>query len=232
MNSAVGLLQLADNVLRGAPSWRGRMLETRRPALRSLVLGILVFGMFYGGVMGLYGGIAGARLLQVVYSAVKVPFLLIVTFLLSLPSFFVLNTLLGLRNDFSRVFRSLVATQTGLTVILAALAPFTAFWYISGSGYQLAILFNGGMFAVASLSAQWMLRRDYLPLVRDNPKHRWMLRTWILIYVFVGIQMGWVLRPFIGDPSQPVQFFREGSWSNAYEFVLRMTWDVVMGRGR
>ena len=27
-----------------------------------------------------------------------------------------------------------------------------------------------------------------------------MLRTWIVIYVFVGIQMGWVPRPFIGDP--------------------------------
>jgi hypothetical protein len=231
MNSTAGLLQLADSVLRGDTSWRGRPIVSR-PALRSLTVGILVFGMFYGGVMGMYGGVTGPRILQVVYSAVKVPFLLIVTFLLSLPSFFVLNTLLGLRSDFSRVLQSLVATQTGLTVILAALAPFTAFWYISGSGYQLAILFNGGMFAVASAGAQWMLRRDYLPLVRDNPKHRWMLRTWLLIYVFVGIQMGWVLRPFIGDPNQPVQFFRAGSWSNAYEFVLRMIWDFVWGRGR
>ena len=130
-------------MLRGKPSWTGR-LELRRPALRTLVLGILVFGMFYGAVMGTYGGVTGRRLLQVVYSAVKVPVLLIVTFLLSLPSFFVLNTLLGLRSDFSRVLRSLVATQTGLTVILAALAPFTAFWYASSSAYQPAILFNGG----------------------------------------------------------------------------------------
>ena len=27
-----------------------------------------------------------------------------------------------------------------------------------------------------------------------------MLRAWMVIYVFVGIQMGWVLRPFIGNP--------------------------------
>lgn len=231
MNSAVGLLQLADSVLRGETFRREPRLTLRRPAPAALAIGIVVFGMFYGGVMGTYGGVAGPRLLQVVYSAVKVPILLMVTFVLSLPSFFVVNTLLGLRNDFSRVLQSLLATQAGLTVILAALAPFTAFWYISVSGYQFAILFNGGMFAVASLSAQWMLRRDYIPLVRDNPKHRWMLRTWILIYVFVGIQMGWVLRPFIGNPNQPVQFFREGSWSNAYEFVLRMIWDALMGRG-
>jgi hypothetical protein len=232
MNSATGLLRIADNVLRGATLANGRLVELRRPSLRALAVAILVYGMFYGGVMGLYGGVAGPRIWQVIYSAVKVPFLLFVTFFLSLPSFFVLNTLLGLRNDFPRVVQSLVATQTGLTVILASLAPFTAFWYISGSGYQLAILFNGGMFAVASLSAQWMLRRDYVRLVREDPKHRWMLLTWIIIYVFVGIQMGWVLRPFIGDPEKPVQFFREGSWSNAYEVLLQMIWEVLMGRGR
>ena len=46
---------------------------------------------------------AAERMWQVVYSAVKVPFLLFTTFFLSLPSFFVINTLLGLRGDFTRV---------------------------------------------------------------------------------------------------------------------------------
>jgi hypothetical protein len=229
MNSLVGLLRLANDLLRGetSPAWRTR--ELRPHLLGSLTLAVVVYGMFYGGVMGTYGGIAGSRIWQVVYSAVKVPFLLFATFLLSLPSFFVTNTLLGLRSDFPRVIRALMSTQAGLTVILSALAPFTAFWYVSGSAYQPAILFNGVMFGVASFSAQWMLRRSYVPLVRANPRHRWMLRTWLVIYVFVGIQMGWVLRPFIGDPSTPVQFFREGSWSNAYEVVFQMIWDVLSG---
>ena len=61
---------------------------------------------------------------------------------------------------FCHVAAGTVATQAGLTVILSALAPFTAFWYVSGSGYEPAILFNGLMFAVASFSAQWMLRRS------------------------------------------------------------------------
>jgi hypothetical protein len=232
MSPLIGLFRLADNLLRGdepvAPVMRGQ----RRPVLGSLILAIVAYGMFYGAVMGSYGGMSGWRLWQAVYSAVKVPFLMIATFLLSLPSFFVLNTLFGLRDDFARVVRALMATQAGLTVILSALAPFTAFWYVSGSDYQPAILFNGMMFAIASFSAQWMLRREYLPLIESNAKHRWMLRTWIVIYVFVGIQMGWVLRPFIGNPGMPVQFFRQGSWSNAYEVVFQMIWDVLTGRSR
>jgi hypothetical protein len=232
MTSFVGLFQLADNLLRGEVSAAGGSREPRLPVLGSLILAIVVYGMFYGAVMGSYGGMSGLRFWQAVYSAVKVPFLMISTFLLSLPSFFVLNTLLGLRDDFPRVVRALISTQAGLTVILSALAPFTAFWYISGSDYEPAILFNGMMFAVASFSAQWMLRREYAPLIRSNPRQRWMLRTWIIIYIFVGIQMGWVLRPFIGNPRAPVQFFREGSWSNAYVFVLQTIWDVLNGRSR
>jgi hypothetical protein len=231
MSSLAGLFGLADDVLRGQTSSLRRRV-TGLPVAGALSLLIVGFGTFYGGVMGTYGGVGGERVWQVAYSAVKVPFLLFTTFVLSLPSFFVINTLLGLRDDFPRVVRALMATQAGLTVILSALAPFTAFWYISGSNYQPAILFNGLMFAVASFSAQGMLRRDYLPLIRRNPKHRWMLRAWLVIYVFVGIQMGWVLRPFIGNPSAPVEFFREDSWSNAYEVVIQMIWNVVRGRGR
>jgi hypothetical protein len=41
-----------------------------------------------------------------------------------------------------------------------------------------------------------------------------------------------VLRPFIGNPGAPVEFFREYSWTNAYEAVLRIIWEVVTGAGR
>jgi hypothetical protein len=227
------MFRLADLVLRGETS-AVRRQTTRLPVNIALGLLIVGYGMIYGAVMGTYGGIGseGGRLWQVAYSAIKVPLLLMATFALSLPSFLVVNTLLGLRGDFPRVLRALLSTQAGLTVILSALAPFTAFWYVSGSAYQAAILFNGLMFALASASAQWLLRRDYLPLIEKDSKHRWMLRAWLVIYVFVGIQMAWVLRPFIGDPSAPVEFFREDSWSNAYVAVSRMIWDVMAGRAR
>ena len=43
-----------------------------------------------------------------------------------------------------------------------------------------------------------------------------LLFIWLILFAFVGIQMGWVLRPFVGTPNKPVQFFRQGAWSNAY----------------
>jgi hypothetical protein len=230
VNWLASLVRLADEVLRRGSS--ARSLTGRGPlgtAIGLLVL-IVVFGLAYGAVMGTYGGLARDRPWQVLFSSVKVPFLLVATFCLSLPSFFVLNTVLGLRGDFGRVVGALLSTQAALTLILCSLAPLTAFWYVSGSDYQPAILFNGLIFAVASFSAQLVLRREYAPLIARNPAHRGMLWGWIFIYVFVGIQMGWVLRPFVGNPDRAVQFFREDSWSNAYEVVIQMIWRTLNGR--
>ena len=203
---------------------RGRQDQAR--LLRLLVFTTL-FGVFYGAVMGTFGGVRGERALQLVYSGLKVPLLLLVTFALSLPSFFVLNTLLGVRADFGRALRALVATQAVLTIVLASLAPFTALWYASSGAYRPAILFNAAMFALASFAAQGLLRRWYAPLIARNPRHRVLLRTWIVIYAFVGVQMAWVLRPFVGDPGQPTRFFRQGAWGNAYVEVARMVIEVI-----
>jgi hypothetical protein len=219
------LLTRADDVLRGR-DWTTRS-DRAGPALAWLAGYVLACGAFYGGVMGCFGGLGGDRLWQLAYSAAKVPLLLMVTTLLSLPSFFVLNTLLGVRADFPEALRSLAAAQAGLTITLVALSPITLFWYASSSDYHAAILFNGLMFGVASLGAQVLLRRAYRPLSARNPRHRWLLRTWLVIYAFVGIQMGWVLRPFIGAPDRPVQFFREDSWGNAYVVVARMILEQI-----
>ena len=203
----------ADSLLRAGPE--AIAAGRTRAALLHLGTLVVVFGMFYGAVMGAFTGFDASHRLQVLYSALKVPLLLQAAFLLALPSFFVLNTLAGLRDDFGEAMRALVATQAGLTIILASLSPLTALWYVSSTDYESAILFNAFMFAVASFAAQLLLRRFYAPLIARSEKHRWLLRAWLIVYAFVGIQLGWLLRPFIGNPHVPTQFFREDMWGNA-----------------
>lgn len=172
--------------------------------------------------MGSFAGTDGIRPAQMLVSAVKVPLLLLVTFAVSLPSFFMLNTLAGVRGDFAAVMRALVEAQAVMTTVLASLLPFTLLWYTSGANYHAAIVFNGLMFAIAACSGQLVLQRHYRPLVKRRPIHRILLYVWLAIYGFVGIQMGWVLRPFIGDPANTTTFFRAGAWSNAYVELSRI----------
>ncbi len=198
------------------------------PRLRTLVLYVWIGGMLYGGIMGLFGGIAGERWLQVLFSAVKVPLLIIAAFALTLPSFFVINTLLGLRADFPQALRAVIAGQASLAIILAAMTPYTAVWYLTSGHYRHATLFNGLMFAIACFAAQWPLKRRYQPLIARHSRHRIMLRAWLVLYVFVAIQMAWILRPFIGDPERPTAFFREEAWGNAYLVVGEIILNAIV----
>ena len=230
MGLLVGVFRLADEVLRSGSEIAVRRTPCRRGRLRAFAILIVVFGMFYGGVMGTYGAWPEIGSGRSCTRPSRSRSCLSSPFLLGLPSFFVLNTLLGLRNDFARVVAALLATQAGLTVILASLAPFTAFWYVSGIGLSAGHPVQRPDVRRGQLDAAVAAPARVPSPDRPHPAHRWMLRTWLVIYIFVGIQMGWVLRPFIGDPGRPVQFFRQDSWSNAYVAVIEMIGQVMFRR--
>ena len=48
---------------------------------------------------------------------------------------------------------------------------------------------------------------------------RTVFRTWVVVFGLVGAQMGWVLRPFIGNPNMPFTWFRARD-SNFFQAVL------------
>ncbi|MEM7809050.1 MAG: hypothetical protein AAF561_13150, partial [Planctomycetota bacterium] len=134
-----------------------RLLASPTPAVdgrTALVVGT-IFGLGYGLVMGTFSGLWDARYLQLVYSSVKVPILLLATFAVALPSFFVLNVLAGVSSDFRAVLRALLATQAGVTLFLLSLAPITLFWYASFDDYEAAILVNAACFGAASVAGQF-----------------------------------------------------------------------------
>ncbi|HOX38867.1 MAG TPA: hypothetical protein PL033_12830 [Candidatus Brocadiia bacterium] len=221
------LLQV-DDLLRGRGRFSGETIAAG--GIRALLIFVITFGTFYGAVMGTYTGLAPDRAHQLLYSGVKVPLFLLVTFALCLPSFFVANTIAGLRQDFGEALQAVVAAQACVTVVLACLAPVTGLLYLSISSYRLAVMVNGVMFAAASFASQIVLRRHYAPLIRKSSKHRFMLHAWLVFYIFVGIQMGWVLRPFIGAPGSPVRFFRDDAWGNAYVVLARLILSILGGR--
>lgn len=213
-------LRHVDEFLRGEGRFAPDAPVTRR--LRWLIAFVLIFGALYGVVMSSFTGVTPGRYHQMLYVGLKVPMMLLATFLLCLPNFFVLNTLMGLRDDFGQALRAVVAMQACLSIVLGALAPITAFFYCCAIYYDMAVIFNGIVFAVATFSTYIVIRRYYGALIRRNARHGVMLFAWLGIYVFVGIQMGWVLRPFIGDPNVPVVFFRTEAWGNPYLVIFSL----------
>ena len=55
-----------------------------------------------------------------------------------------------------------------------------------------------------------------------------VFRCWIVLFGLVGAQMGWVLRPFIGDPNTPFTWFR-GRESNIFLAILNTLGSLFSG---
>ncbi|MCA9263459.1 MAG: hypothetical protein KDA60_06400 [Planctomycetales bacterium] len=182
-----------------------------------------VCGGGYGAMMGMFGAVGGAPSWQMIFAAMKVPLLLLGTFAVSIPSFFVMNTLAGVRRDFGEVWRALLMTQAGVAICLASLGPITLLWYCSSANYAVAVGFNGGMFLIASICAQSIMRGQYRRLISRNKRHWKLMYVWWITYAVVAIQMAWLLRPLLGNPHAAVRFFRADAFQqNAYEAVIRI----------
>lgn len=214
---------------------------------------IVILAMSYGLCMGMFAvfGEKGPTPMQVVASMVKVPLLFYLTLLVTLPSLYVFNALVGSRLSPSGVVRLLVASLGVNVTVLASLGPIVAFFSVCTTSYPFMLLFNVAVFAVAGLFglrfllqtlhrlnvAAWQPppaapstaeagaeaeRTGPLEPVRnravaDNVKT--VFRLWVVVFGLVGAQMGWVLRPFIGNPNLPFTWFRP-RMSNFFMAVL------------
>ncbi len=188
-----------------------------RVPIEQLALLVVAGGFCYGAAMGSFG----VRPLQALYSGIKVPILLAFSTAVCLPSFYVLNAVLGLREDFAAALRGVLAAQATVAVTLLAMLPVVLLAYASSGSYRFATFSNGVIFALATLAGQRTMNRHYRPLVSANRRHEISRWSWIVLYTFVAIQLAWVLRPFIGWAEREVSFFREEAWSNAYVVVVR-----------
>ena len=57
-----------------------------------------------------------------------------------------------------------------------------------------------------------------------------VFRCWVVVFGLVGAQMGWVLRPFVGDPDLPFQWFRQRE-SNFFQAVWQSLTALFTGTG-
>jgi len=229
-------LSRVDTLLRGGFTQREALREGRvEVAVSHLASAALPLGVVYGVFMGLYAVMRGGdgSGLQLLATAIKVPLLFLLTLLVTLPSLYVLSALSRSRLSFTHTVRLLLAAVTVNLALLASLGPVTAFFTLSTESYPFMILLNVVFFAVSGLVGLAFLRKA-LDVVfepeptpapaaapgaatgppalfaapRQDPAGR-VFSAWTLIYAVVGAQMGWILRPFIGAPSEPFQWFRE-----------------------
>jgi hypothetical protein len=107
---------------------------------------------------------------QVIATMVKVPALFFLTLVVTFPSLYVFNALVGSRLALGAVLRLLVAALAVIVAVLSSLGPIVAFFSVSTSTYAFMQLVNVAAFGVAGLLGLTFLLRTLERLSTAPPE--------------------------------------------------------------
>jgi len=190
--------------------------------MRAMLVSSIAFLALYGAVMG-----STHSLWQALSSAVKLPILFLATLIVCSPTLYFFNVLFGSNQSLTQNVALILTAITVTAVLLLSFSPIVLFFLLTTSHYQFFKLLNVAVFAVAgSMGVVFLsqgMRMVSMAGGRDGHEgaraRAWVLRLWVLIYGFVGSQVAWTLRPFIGAPSMKFELFRQLG-GNFYANVL------------
>ena len=186
--------------------------------MRAMLVSSIAFLALYGAVMG-----STHSLWQALSSAAKLPILFLATLIVCSPTLYFFNVLFGSKQSLSQNMALILTAITVTAVLLLSFAPITLFFLLTTSQYQFFKLLNVAIFAIAGGMGVVFLSQGMRVVAASGKEgaraRRWVLRLWILVYGFVGSQMAWTLRPFIGAPSMKFELFRQLG-GNFYANVL------------
>ena len=266
-----------DRILKGEAT---RIADLRDASIEMPVRGVsfvlILLGMLYGVCMGCYALINNGNNMQMLASTIKVPALFFLTLLVTLPSLYVFNALVGSRLTVGSLVRLFIATLGVNLAVLSSLGPIVAFFSVNTTTYSFMVLLNVIVFVVAGILGLTFLlqtsqrlhiaRYGHSPRFAVGPAARAssspeadeavpsaatddeviqaeaverpaepgpleaiegralgrrikaVFTIWMIVFGLVGAQMSWILRPFVGAPDVPFQWFRPRG-SNFFEAV-------------
>jgi len=189
---------------------------------------------------GLYGAAMGwwRDPQQALYVAIKFPLII----LLSVAGNALLNAmlapLLGLNIPFRQSFSAILMSFVIASAILGAFSPLMAFmvWNappmspqaVSGATYNFIKLANVAVIAFAGATGNLRLFQLLARLGGRRTVARRLLFAWLTVNLFLGSQLSWILRPFIGAPNLPVEFYRAAALhGNFYENVFQSLQQIL-----
>ena len=203
-------LTIIESILRDRQSFFGEIRQGRdlKGKMRAMLISSIAFLALYGAVMG-----STHSLPQALSSAIKLPVLFLATLIVCAPTLYFFNLIFGSNQSLSQNIALMLTAITVTAVVLLSFAPIVLFFLLTSSNYQFFKLLNVGVFTVAGIIGVLFLAQG-MRLVSANgtegtSARLMVVRLWILVYAFVGSQVAWTLRPFVGAPSMKFELFRQ-----------------------
>jgi hypothetical protein len=194
--------------------------------IRAMLISSAAFLAAYGAVLG-----STHSLLQALSSAAKLPLLFLVTSMICIPALYIFSVLFGSNQRLNQSVALILSTITIIAVLLLSFAPITFFFLLTTSGYQFFKLLNVFFFTIAGVIGMFSFGQGMRLLSVSDEKEgaqtrNLVLYVWIVLYAFVGSQMAWTLRPFVGYPGAQFELIRELG-GNFYTNILYSIGEIL-----
>lgn len=193
--------------------------------IKAMLVSSITFFALYGAVMG-----SNHSLWQTLSSAIKLPILFVATLFVCVPSLYFFSLLFGSNQSLSQSFAVILTAITVTSVLLLSCAPITLFFLLTAPQYQFFKLLNVAIFAVSGLMGIVFLYQG-MKIVSGSEKEgagtrQLVLFLWMFVYAFVGSQMAWTIRPFIGAPNSTFELFRQLG-GNFYTDIIKSIAEIL-----
>ncbi|MGZ4963832.1 MAG: hypothetical protein ACXWBP_11390 [Limisphaerales bacterium] len=189
---------------------------------------------------GLFGAAIGSwhSPLQALYSGLKLPMVLLLTAVGNALLNGMLAPLLGLNISFRQSLLAILMSFTIAALILGGFSPIIAFlvWNVPPLSshststllvYSFIMIVLVTVIAFAGTTANLRLLRLLQSLSTANVGRR-ILVAWLMVNLFLGAQLSWILRPFIGSPGLPVEFIRGEAFHGTFYEALYYAFKTVI----
>ena len=188
----------------------------------AIVLGSSV----YGATVGLW-----RAPLQSIFTAIKFPLLIFLTCIGNGAVNGMLAQVLGSGLSFRQTAFAILMSFAVASLILGGFSPITLFILYNAPplvsehaiiGHSVMLLTHVFVIAFAGVVANRRLFGLLQKVSRHDHTARAVLFSWLAGNLFLGAQLAWNLRPFIGSPTLAIQFLRDDPLrGNFYEAVWR-----------
>jgi hypothetical protein len=165
-------LRQLDDLLRGKMTGPELLAGGRvELPLRTFLLLALLLGAAYGFFMGWFS--LGDRgfwgLAQLIATTIKLPALFLLTLVVTFPSLYVFNALVGCRLDFLATLRLLVGAIVVDLAVAASMGPILGFFTVSTTSYTFMVLLNVLLLAIAGVVGLGFLLQTLRRLANPLP---------------------------------------------------------------
>ena len=212
-------------LLRGEPDSLQFGIEQFKARQMTFYLVVIVVGAgAFGAAMGCW-----RAPLQALYTAIKLPLAILLTTLGNAVLNALLAPLFGLNLRFHQTVLAVLMSGTIACAVLGAFSPllFFVIWnsptnvsQATSVAYNAVQLLEVAIIAFAGIAANVRLLQLLTRFSAQRISALKVLFGWLAGNLVLGTQLCWIMRPFIGSPGLPVQFFRPDAFrGNFFESV-------------